>query len=180
MPSRKAGSSTRTTHCAVQLSLKIAAVARYSADPIGNQPARSTICSRTLGRWDAGTLGRRVEARTCTAAAAARTQVQMQPSQHGPKSAIRHDMSPCLQCTLRNRKYCVLQVRLSGAEPVHRGRGQLCIPRCGVKSLRPAMQASMAVEEVFPRNLKSGCASFCGTVLLAVIQIRQCVTDSIP
>ena len=129
---------------------------------------------------DAGTLGRRVEARTCTAAAATRTQVQMQPSQHGPKSAIRHDMSPCLQCTLRNRKYCVLQVRLSGAEPVHRGKGQLCLPRCGVKSLRPAMQASMAEEEVFPRNLKSGCASFCGTVLLAVIQIRQCVTDSIP
>ena len=31
------------------------------------------------------------------------------------------------------------------------------------------MQASIAAEDIFPRNLKSY-ASFCGTVLLAVIQ----------
>jgi hypothetical protein len=80
--------------------------------------------------------------RTCTGAVATRFQVQMQPCQHGPKSAIRHDISPCLQCTLRNRKYCVLQVRLSGAEPVHRGRGQIPLSRCGVRELRSSIQAS--------------------------------------
>ena len=98
--------------------------------------------------------------RTCTGPVATRIQVQMQSCQHGPKSAIRHDISPCLQCTLRNRKCCVLQVRLSGAEPVHWVSGLISNSQCGVRALRSAMQASTTMEEVFPRNLKSRHASF--------------------
>ncbi len=79
------------------------------------------------GCRDAGMqgCGRRIIVRTYTGAVATRLQVEMQPCQHGPKSAIRHDISPGLRSTFRNRKYCVLQVRLSEAEPSHRGRGQI-------------------------------------------------------
>ena len=127
VPSRKAGSSTRTTHCAVQPSMKLAAVVRCVADPTQILRERSASGPRIQGCRDAGMqgCGRRIIVRTYTGAVATRLQVEMQPCQHGPKSAIRHDISPGLRSTFRNRKYCVLQVRLSEAEPSHRGRGQI-------------------------------------------------------
>lgn len=57
--------------------------------------------------------------RTCTAPVSTGNQVQIQSRQRLPKSAIKHDISPRVRCTLLDRKRCVLQVRLSAAEPVH-------------------------------------------------------------
>ena len=131
--------------------------------------------ARTQGRKDARTQGRsrRVMVGTCTGPVATRIQVQMQSCQHGLKSVIRHDISPCLQCTLRNRKCCVLKVRLSWAEPVHWVRGLISNSQYGVRALRSAMQASTTTEEVFPTNLKSGSESFRRVVYLAFMQTQS-------